>query len=370
MFKFLSKNLFEIEPDAFGLDISDESFKFTQLKIRGDNAKLSAIGFGDFAKGSIVDGEIKNEQAVADILMTSFKAPAQGKLTTRLVVCSLPEEHSFIRVLQLPLMEESEVVEAIKSEIEQNIPIHVNDAYYDYQILRDFKNAPSRHIDVLVSVTPKKLVEGYISLMQKCGLSIKALEVESVAVSRSLMEGWRSDDPILIIDLGATRTSFIIFSGSALQFTSSVPLAGNKMVEAIQSYLKVDHIEAKRLFYDVGMDKSADGGGTFVALDPILKDLADQAKNYIAFYESHSMHLDNQEQGRPKINKIMLCGGVANLNGLNVYLAMALKIPVEVGNPWVNILKTPLKEVPGLTFRTSLSYTTVLGLALSGIQKN
>jgi len=52
-----------------------------------------------------------------------------------------------------------------------------------------------------------------------------------------------------------------------------------------------------------------------------------------------------------------------------VYLALALGIPVEIGNPWTNILKEPLKEVPGLPYRRSLSYTTSLGLALSGIQK-
>ena len=104
MFKLLSKNLYEVEPGAFGLDISDESFKFIQLKIRGGSAKLAAFGFGDFPKGLITDGEIKNERAAADILMAALRKPAQGKLTTRFVVCSLPEEHSFIRVLQLPPM--------------------------------------------------------------------------------------------------------------------------------------------------------------------------------------------------------------------------------------------------------------------------
>lgn len=369
MFNFLSKNLYEIEPDAFGLDISDQSFKFVQLMMRGGSAKLVAVGFGDFPKGSIVDGEIRNERAVADILMAALRKPAQGKLTTRTVVCSLPEEHSFIRVLQLPPMEASEIKEAIKIEIEQNIPIHINDAYYDYQVALYPDQKTLHHMDVLVSAAPKRLADGYVSLLQKCNLQVKGLEVESVAVSRALVKGSAVEEPVLIVDLGATRTSFIIFSGPALQFTSSVPVAGNKMIETIMEKEKVEQTEAKRLFYDVGLDKSADGSRTFSALEPVIKDLADQIKNYISFYESHSMH-EHKTQGRPTVKKIMLCGGVSNLIGLNVYLAMTLKIPVDIGNPWVNILKPPLKEVPGLTFRTSLSYTVALGLALSGIQKN
>ena len=368
MFKFLSKNLYEVEPDAFGLDISDESFKFTQLKIRGSSAKLTAFGFGDFPKGLIIDGEIRNEQAAADILTAALRQPTRGKLTTRFVVCSLPEEHSFIRVLQLPPMAASEVSEAIKLEIEQNIPLHINDAYYDYQILND-PNQKVQHLDVLTSAAPKKLADGYISLMQKCGLRAKSLEVESVAVSRAIVGGGLAAEPALIIDLGATRTSFIIFSGSGLQFTSSVPVAGNKMIEMIMTHTKTDHKEAKRLFYDVGLDKNADGGITFSILEPFIKDLVEQIKNYISFYESHSMH-EHTLTGRSTVKKIMLCGGVSNLTGLNVYLSLALKIPVEIGNPWVNILKPPLKEVPGLTFRMSLGYTTALGLALSGLQKS
>ena len=82
MFRFLSKNLYEIEPDAFGLDISDESFKFAQLRTRGGNAKLVAFGFGDFPKGLITDGEIKDEQATADILAAALRKPVQRRNET------------------------------------------------------------------------------------------------------------------------------------------------------------------------------------------------------------------------------------------------------------------------------------------------
>ena len=48
---------------------------------------------------------------------------------------------------------------------------------------------------------------------------------------------------------------------------------------------------------------------------------------------------------------------------------MELKIPVEIGNPWINILKEKNEEAE-LTKEQSLSYTTVLGLALKAIKEN
>jgi hypothetical protein len=45
-------------------------------------------------------------------------------------------------------------------------------------------------------------------------------------------------------------------------------------------------------------------------------------------------------------------------------LASSLNTKVEIGNPWVNILKEEIKEVPDISFENSLGYTTALGLAL------
>ena len=368
MLNFFSKSLYEIEPDAFGLDISDESFKFVQLKRGKNETRLSCFSFGDFPSEVMINGEVKDEDAIVKNLQSAFLNPKFGKLTSRYTVCSMPEEHSFIRVIQLPKMSIKETKEAVKWEVEQNVPMDINDVYYDWQAAQvEDKNI--NHQDILISATPKKIADSYMSILKKCGLLVKALEVESVAVSRSLVPDLKTDGPVLLVDLGATRTSFIIFSGSAIQFTSSLPVAGNKMIEAIMGMLKTDRIEAKRLFYDVGLDKQADGGRAAAALYPMVSDLAGQIKEYISFYESHAAHEHALKSGT-SVKKILLCGGASNLTGLTIYLASILKIPVEAGNPWVNILKGNIREVPALPYRRSLSYTTALGLALSGIQKS
>lgn len=369
MFRFLSKSLYEVNPDAFGLDISDETFKFVQLKSGQRGTRLMAFGFGDFPKGAIVDGEIKNEEEIIRVLKEAFQKPTQGKLSTNHVVCSLPEEHTFTRVIQLPKMNEKEVGEAVQWEIEQNIPMNITDVYYDWQLV-GLGNLNVNHIDILISAAPKKLIDSYLSMLQKCNLLPKSLEGESVAVSRAIVKDLHTEGPILIVDLGATRTSFIIFSGSTMQFTSSIPVAGNKMIAAIATSLKINHEDAKQLFYEAGIDKTKEEGKVYSILEPIIMDLTEQIRNYIVFYEGHSAH-EHALAGKPvEVHKVILCGGVSNLNGLAVYLSLALKIPVEVGNPWTNILKEPLREIPGLPYKKSLSYTTSLGLGLSGIHKN
>ncbi len=362
----MAKAIYEIEPEAFGLDISDESFKFVSLSRARRGLTLSAFGRAELSKGLIVNGEIQNENEVAKLLKAGLARPQEGMISSRFVVCSLPEEHSFTRVIQLPKMRAEELKEAVRWEVEQNIPLKIDEVYYDWQMVETAPAVP--HQDILISAAPRRLVDGYVAVLTKCGLLVKSMEVESVAVARALVKDLRADGPILLVDLGATRTSFIIFSGGALQFTSSIPLAGNRMIEIIAKNLSINMEAAKKLFYEVGLDKNQEGGKIYDALEPTVRDLAEQIRNYISFYESHSVH--EHKQGQVSVKKVLLAGGVSNLTGLNMHIALSLGIPVETGNPWANILKEPLREVPGLSYRKSLSYTTALGLALSGIQKS
>ena len=106
----------------------------------------------------------------------------------------------------------------------------------------------------------------------------------------------------------------------------------------------------------------------FEALIPALTDLIEQIKRYLDYYQTHA---DNKRflSSSQKVKKILICGRGANLKGLSDFLSSELKIPVELGNPWINILPTFLKEVPELPFEESLGHTTALGLTLRGVKE-
>jgi Tfp pilus assembly PilM family ATPase len=91
--------------------------------------------------------------------------------------------------------------------------------------------------------------------------------------------------------------------------------------------------------------------------------MAGQIGNYIDFYRTHGL---NGHSETKNVSRVLLCGGGANLNGLPSFLSKALEMPVEIGNPWVNIFEASPKSVSELPYDQSISYTTVLGLALRG----
>lgn len=357
-----------LSPEVFGIDISDLSLKIIKLEKKKGSLGLASFGETEIGRGIIEAGEIKDENALAEIIKKAVSQVKGKKIRTKYLIASLPEEGSFLQVIQMPLMAKEEVDKAVYFEAENYIPIPVEKAYLDSQVISPVLSS-SGHLDVLIAASPKKTVDSYLSSFQKSGLRSVVFEVESQAIARSLVPGEKSSEPLLIIDVGATRSSFIIFSGQSLRFTTSLPISSQKFTENIASSFKIAFKEAEKLKEKYGIE-SNDGKRIFDAIEPDLENLVDQIKKYLDYYQTHFSHehlpraRDSAKPGKSLVKKIILCGGGANLKGLDNFLSQKLKLQVILGNPWSNILPQPLREVPELPYAESLKYATALGLAL------
>lgn len=375
MLEFLS-----LKPDAFGLDISDLSLKIVKLKKRGRFYKLASFGEEKIKPGIIKGGEIKDEEKLAEVIKTAVKKVKGEKLQTKYIVASLPEEKSFLQIIQMPKMVEEDLKSAVIYEAENHIPMPIDQVYLDSQAVLPVSDRSGR-FNVLLAALPRKTVDPYLSSFKKAGLQPKVLETESLSIARVLIKDEVAASPVLMIDLGETRTSFIIFSGHSLRLTSSIPVSSLIFNEIISKNLGVSLAEAERLKMKYGLEErlelkiknektevKKEQGKIFEALVPALVDLIQQIKRHLEYYQSHADSEGLSSNGK-KVTKILLCGGGANLKGLSELLTLELKILVEIANPWVNILSEDQKETSELPLEKSLGYATALGLALRGIRE-
>lgn len=366
MLQFLS-----LKPESFGLDISDLSLKIIKLKKRGKKFYLASFGEEKIEPGIIEGGEIKNEEKLAEILKEATKKVKGEKLNTKYVVASLPEEKAFLQVIQMPQMSEEDLKSAVLFEAENYIPLPIDQVYLDSQIIPPVFDHLEK-LEVLIAAVPKKIVDSYLSVLKKVNLKPIAFEIESQAIARALIKNEKTEFPVLIIDLGATRTSFIIFVKNSIRFTCSIPVSSIHFTEIIAKNLNISFSEAEELKKKYGLEQRTEiklkeqkikkeRGKIFEALIPVLVDFVQQVKKYLDFYETH-FQISTSTLTEKKIKKIILCGGGANLKGLVEFLNLELKIPVELGNPWINVFPDK-KEIQGMSFEQALSFTTAIGLA-------
>lgn len=353
---------------AFGLDISDSSIKVAQLAKKKKGFDLKGFNRLSLPEGIIQEGEIKNEKKLVEMIEKTLTGVGGEKIKTKYAVCSLPEQHAFVKVITFPKMAINEIKRAIKWEAEANIPFSLDEVYLSWQIISPWQS--NSHVDVLVNAVPRKLVDKYLEVLRAANIEPVVFEVESAATARSLIGGGKVAKPVLIIDLGFDRTSFIIFSGDSICFTNSTSIVSNKsMLEDLAQKLNIDFKQAQSLKFRIGLGKTVEEQEIFNALLPPLTKLVDKIKECISFYQEHG----EKTEGYAGISEIILCGGGANLKGLSEYLSSRLKIPVVPGNPWINIFsnknnKLDIKKLPSIPYGESLAYSTVLGLALRGAQ--
>jgi len=359
--------IFSLEPEAFGIDFSDLRMRIVKLKKKGKFFDLASWNSVNMPVGVIENGEVKDEEKLTSIIKDIVDKVKGERIRIKYVVASLPERKSFLQVIKVPIMTKDELKIAIPFEAENYIPMSVDQVNLDYELISS-NNKKSKTLEVLIGAIPKTIINPYISCIEKAGLVPKVLEVEAQSIARALIKNHVSPHPVIIIDFGKSTTSFIVFSGYSLRFTSSISISSGMLTKDISEMLKVSLDKAEKLKLKYGLEfsgKSAENKEVVRAITPSAEKLVNQTKKYIDYYHTHV----NYAIASGKIKKIILCGSGSNLKGLQEFMFSQLKIPVELANPWVNILPGSRKKIPKISFKESLGYVTALGVALRGIEE-
>ncbi|TSC78227.1 MAG: type IV pilus assembly protein PilM [Parcubacteria group bacterium Gr01-1014_33] len=350
-------------PVAAGLDISDQSIKYAKFYGKRKYV-LEAWGEIIVPEGIIVNGEIQKEEELTRIFTEWIKGEGK-KLRSSFFTVSLPEEKGFVRMIQLPKVRQDEIHNAIRWEIEANIPMAQEELFFDYEIIQPLEDHLN-HFDVMLTAFPKAIVESYVRVLKKSGIKISALELESQAIVRSSVADLKTKAACAVVDMGRFRTSFIIFAGGAIFFTTTVELGGKAFEENIARAMGVSMERARALKISAGLNKRVNNGAIYAALVPSIAVLADELERTIEYYQNHTAHAHGAAS---QVEIILLTGGDANLFGVDTYLASVLKVPVTRINPFLAFSgETRESRIFPITRRNALGFAASLGLALRGIR--
>lgn len=345
-----------LEFSAVGIDISDESIKFTELVYSLSSYRLGVFGEASLPPGTVVGGKIVNR----DNLIQSLRE-IKHKHNFTFVHASLPEEETFVVRMNVPEVKLSELANSIELQLEDYIPLPADQVVFDYEIYSQPDDC-SRDYILGVSIAPRSLVSDYTSVFQEAGLELVSLEIEVQSVARSLVPPY-DHKTYLIVDIGKTRTSFSIVSRGVMLFSSTIGnIGGDNLTKSIQRSLNVSYEQAEELKIKKGLLSSATNKEVFESLIPVVSAFKDEMSKHYTYWKN----LKQDEIAVSEIDKILLCGGQSTLPGLIDYLSASFVETIEIGNPWSSFW-TKGQGVPPLNFNDSLRYATAIGLSLRGI---
>lgn len=377
-----------------GLDLSDLSIKAVQLNKIRDKVKVQSVGKIHLPPGVLSDGEITDKEAIKKAIKELIDNPQFGKFSTDEVVACLPESKTFIKLIEVEKTP-NDLKHTIESEIEKHVPMAINEIYYDWEIIEDLRD---RQL-ILVGAAPQYLVNQYTGLLDEAKLSVVALEMEPIAVCRSLLAeenpkyNGEFNQNYAIIDIGSKSTCMTVYSRNTVLFTISMPISGEEITQKISKILQIDRDQAEKAKIICGLDEGKADGIIKDILSDTIKELVDKIQESIEFYNHHFPSWG-------PLNKIYICGGGANINNLDRIIREKLKIEAVRADILTNLgdaqnkLTEILTENYNLEIKsfkkqksdknkkvadsnyayavkdTSLTFATAVGLALRGLFVN
>jgi type IV pilus assembly protein PilM len=335
--------------NSFAINISDRSIKYGELKVTSDGLHLNKYGREKLPKGIIVFGKIEKEDELVDI----FKK-IKNKENFNYIRVSLSEEQMYLFTLSVPKTNRENLRDIILFQIEEYIPIKAIDSVFDYNIISEDNQ------DILVEVIAiaSATIKSYLSLFEKVGLVPLSFEIEAQAIARAVVS-IEETKPVMIVDFGDTRTGVSIFKNGHIFLTTTLLIGGTDLTNMIAKDFSLSFEEAEKMKHEYGIDQTSKAQNIFPSILNEISILRDELNKQYLYWETHN----SAKEG--KIDRIILCGGDANLAGLADYLELSMKIKIENANVWTNLLDIK-NSVPEISFEESLSYATVVGLSLGG----
>lgn len=340
----------------FGLDIGSTSLKVVQLAKAGKGIKLEAFGTCPAPARGLYSESTADQEALAVAIK---KLASDAKISIRRVNTALPESQIYTQVRQMPPLSDNELASAIPWEAEQSIPLPINDVSLDFKVLeRPLQRTPNAKMSVLLVAAPKNLINKYLHIMDLAGLELVSLETEVVAICRALaLTDAAKNIPALIINLGSLTTDISVSRNGVIIFTRSIATGGKALARAVATKLGLEEKVAEEYKIAYGLKEEELEGKILGAIKPIFDVVVGEIKRAILFY--------SERYPDSPLKRAIVVGGVAKLPGLILYLAQALGVEVQLGNPWQGIVKD--QNLLSQLESDGAIFTTAVGLALKGL---
>ncbi len=353
-----------------GLDIGFSSIKIVSLLRDKDTSKLLSLGsILSPTPGLFSDADNDLEELASNIK----RLLSATKIEEKEVIAALPESKVFTRVIDdLPYLTDNELSSAIRYAAEEFIPMPLADVNLNWQILlrSDGKGkqssipVTSTHPNssgmnkagtiVLVIASPKNAVSKYIKILNMAGLKPKALETETIAVTRSLVGNNPFSPSTLIVQLGATTTDFAAVSKGLIWLTRSITTGGLTLTRSLAQHFNFEIAQAEEYKKVYGLLQDQLEGKVFEALKPVTDIIVGESKRVIQAFEA--------KYPQNPIKRVVLSGGGSKMPGFVIYFANSLGLEVQEADPWFSITKD--KNLEAKLAQDAPTYSVAAGLAL------
>jgi type IV pilus assembly protein PilM len=308
--------------------------------VESDGAnELVALARRPLADGIVVDGEVRDVDALAHALKTFFD---EEKLPKKDVRIGLASNRIGVRTLDIVGIEDqSQFDNAVRFKAHEVLPVAVHESLLDYRVLEERpgeSGVPSRR--VLLVVAPRDQVEPYQEVASRAGLRLAGIDLEALGLLRAFVDPKPfavrtvDDTATVVVAMGHQSSTLLVAGGGVCEFTRVFDWGGAALQDAIVQELDVHPAEAATILRHLSLSgpgrrfEGLDDDSRTKVLDAMRLRLTPFARELVSSLQFYQTQPDSLG-----IGEIVITGGTSHLEGLAEVLHQMIGVSVRVGDP-------------------------------------
>jgi type IV pilus assembly protein PilM len=301
------------------------------------SAELLQVARDPLEPGIVVGGELRDPEALAEALKEFF---TKHKLPKKGVRLGIANNRIGVRTFDIAgINDQKQLTNAIRFRAQEALPIPIDEAVLDYQVLGegvDAEGQPTKRI--LLVVAYRELIDRYMDACKKAGIQLVGIDLEAFALLRALQapqDGTGSDPSaaLVAVAIGHDRSTFAVSDGRICEFTRVLEWGGAALNVAIARALdaapsEVDGVKRALALTDEMVPDGLNAEQAKKARDAMRRAIQTFARELVS-----SLQYYQNQPGSLGIGEIVLTGGTAHLHGLAGELERLIGVRVRVGDP-------------------------------------
>jgi type IV pilus assembly protein PilM len=310
------------------------------LVANNGHAEVLQVARSPLEPGIVAGGELRDPDALADALKRFF---AKNKLPKRGVRLGIATNRIGVRTLEIAGIDDpKQLANAIKFRAQEALPIPIDEAVLDYQVLSEAKDAEGETARrILLVLAYRDLVDRYVAACRKAGITLVGIDLEAFALLRALAapldDGVQAGAARVAVTVGHDRTTFAVSDGRVCEFTRVLDWGGATLNVALARVLDKAPSEVDAIKHELALDRPDVPAELTAEQAQACRDaLRAQVQTFARELVSSLQFYQNQP-GSLGIGEIVVTGGTAHLSGFAAELERLIGVRVRVGDPLVRV---------------------------------
>jgi type IV pilus assembly protein PilM len=291
---------------SVGINFGAGAIKVAQIRWTRQGPRLENYAVVPVPPGRMEEGAIKDPTTMADLLKSVL---AEMGVTQTLVGTSVGGPNILMRYINLPKVSPDDMRNAMKFEAPQHLPIAEDQLIYDFTPVPEATGVPEHHMAVFLSGTHRKLIDSFLTTMNRAGVRPSAIELDCLTALRAVqwigMVSHTSQLPLVLLDFGETNTQISIVRHGVPMLARTIPTGLQHLRVAVSDTLHISAGEAEMALRIKGVKPDLD---LAPAVEPWLNSLMESVGRSIEFFLI-------QNRGA-NLERVFLMGGGALLPNL------------------------------------------------------